>query len=946
MKSTQNQNRHQMTLLTLSLILLLTLSTTNALECAIRTFPYLIGGEDGLTTLKAIAVDSKKNIVAGGFTTDDYVIGGNLTSYYFPIVFMVDLNGRVPWKLFFRDLKAQFSEVDIIIFNKLEDKIILHFNKMFKILILNALDGTKNAAYEISSNIGPVSQHALVVDSNENIYFARQSILSDEYLYQLISFKISSDPLVKKINLHLNLRYEKADDNIFDIALNQQENMIYLGGQFRDTSGNTKQNFPSLMGVEISTKKVQVIHLFNKLGPDQGIWNTLLDVQSIDVTDYVFSIISDKPVYPSTYSLYLTHVQLSYSNICSLKAVSTSEVYIFGTDDAYKQATVFKIDFGYSNSYAKQQLSNNAQVRIHFINKFIGFMLYDTYVIPWTMTNVVNNTIAKENQNFCPKFTAIKEYPDTTELYCYTTDGIQELTTFIPFTYTDSRCTDIQITYTLTSDDMTDPSIFTLNTTTNKITCNPTLTTTLKQYTITITGTASVTTPFSTYGDLNPKTSTVVYSVTVQQKVCNITNLSVTMPVVQTMTYYYGNQAITFKLNEIISSEPLCPLTMVILESRGIDPAIYNVTYDSIQNEVIVGPLVSGLNITDLYFYIIAQYQSELYSTNNFLIKFLKTTDCINPSFSMENPLAFTYDLFSGPTYFLELNCTPISPFGMCQETLTYEIIFVGPGTSFRELYETMEIKPFKIVKTSSSNQFQLLVNTADQRVMESQQFSNQIFISIYGVTVRQTTFTCYNNISLTFRDNICTYQNIVKTVLNGPKNEYIIGDPPLILDFDEWTSTNQCGELTYNLILNDTNGQAITILNDNRTVTIYTSDLKISSFSYKISIQGTLQNNAYNESIPFLVKIINPCDGLKPVLVNQPTDTYFVGDAAKVFFIQKIKYNKVNPDIKCLEKYGKIQYINPLNITSHIASDAIEFSDGYYIEVFTNELSSKVAQG
>eukprot|EP00347_Sterkiella_histriomuscorum_P011023 403374043 len=228
------------------------------------------------------------------------------------------------------------------------------------------------------------------------------------------------------------------------------------------------------------------------------------------------------------------------------------------------------------------------------------------YVVQASLTYWQFGDLNNSQTNFCPYYQGLTTYPDSTTYLCNTTDGSQYMTTLQPFVLQDTRCTDYNITYTMTSTDSSSPTIFSYDAVTNEIYCNPTASTTQQIYTVTITGTVSVTTPNSTYGAFNSSSASTSFKISVKKKDCNYATLTVTYPNISPITYYYGAQKINFALDVFGISDPNCAVTITLHENTGASLASYNVSYNQTTNVISVGYLGSGPITARAFYFIVA----------------------------------------------------------------------------------------------------------------------------------------------------------------------------------------------------------------------------------------------------------------------------------------------------------------------------------------------------
>eukprot|EP00347_Sterkiella_histriomuscorum_P014013 403362495 len=536
------------------------------------------------------------------------------------------------------------------------------------------------------------------------------------------------------------------------------------------------------------------------------------------------------------------------------------------------------------------------------------------YVVQASLTDWYFGNLGLPQTNFCPYYKGLTTYPDSTTYFCYTSDGSQNITTLQPFVFQDTRCTDYKITYTMTSTDMSLPTIFSYDAVTNKINCNPTATTTQQIYTVTITGTVSITTPGSTYGAFNSSSASTTFKISVKKKDCNYATLTVTSPNISTITYYYGAQKINVALDQFGISDPNCAVTITLHENTGASLASQAVSYNQTTNVISVGYLGSGA-ITARAFYFGVTVGTYSNQSSMFDINFNTSPGSCTSIVPLPMSSPQNYSLGYGD-FRVELNClaTPTN----CQETLTFKYKFQGlTATSFENLINSMNVNPFRIVKSSSSLYYYLFINTNDIAVLQTNN-PNVVSLQILAQDISGSQFNCTNTFDLSFDDDLCSSVVISPSQFQQTVTNYTIGDPKLKLTFNDWTYSpnNNCGSFIYSIVYSaNPNETVVTQLYAVlKEVHIESVNLDIPSFSYDIKIVGTLSNTKSDEYKYSGFQIINPCDGLDLIQMDTVTDIYYVNSSATTFMIPYNSYNQETPPSICIQKFFRSKAISQIN--------------------------------
>lgn len=116
-------------------------------------------------------------------------------------------------------------------------------------------------------------------------------------------------------------------------------------------------------------------------------------------------------------------------------------------------------------------------------------------------------------------------------------------------------------------------------------------------YTLTITGTASITTVGQTYGSPSPLSKAITYSVQVLRSACDESLLTVAFPgTLSDLTYYYTTLSASYSIGLATPSSNLCSLTQyLVLASNGesITNSQPNIVFDNSNGVVTITNIAS-----------------------------------------------------------------------------------------------------------------------------------------------------------------------------------------------------------------------------------------------------------------------------------------------------------------------------------------------------------------
>ena len=113
--------------------------------CPYHTFPYILGGTDGRTSFYTLDYDDQQNIVVGGSTQDQGLLGSYYTSQVQPVIGYIGYNGQYKWVNFVNLPNDEIISVSF--FNSGQEIFALYINPILTISRFSSSDGSVSKTY-------------------------------------------------------------------------------------------------------------------------------------------------------------------------------------------------------------------------------------------------------------------------------------------------------------------------------------------------------------------------------------------------------------------------------------------------------------------------------------------------------------------------------------------------------------------------------------------------------------------------------------------------------------------------------------------------------------------------------------------------------------------------------------------------------------------------------
>ncbi|CDW83359.1 UNKNOWN [Stylonychia lemnae] len=476
--------------------------------------------------------------------------------------------------------------------------------------------------------------------------------------------------------------------------------------------------------------------------------------------------------------------------------------------------------------------------------------------------SIVLSDLNVSQSQFCPKYTNILSYPNSTITTCQVSKGNQSLYVVKNFVI-QGTCSDASIGYSFSSNSTQNynPSLFTFTKSSMIINCNPTLSSQVGTYNLSLVGTLSYP---QAYGQVNPISRTIFFQVNVVDESCNTATLMVITPKIYNMTYIYGYPEMKQLYSFQVSGGDKCQIDYKLVDNLGNQNTV-PIVFD---NTSIIIQLNNGNQDKVMQYTIIASVQTAVlsYASNSFFISFVsQQSACLSVPISQQTIVNnFSYSLNQG-----KVNLTNI----------TY---YQGDGQNYS----------FNVL--ANNQNFNLYIANGGLPVT----FEIQIMVYIEDST---TQMSCTPVFSVTIDDMLCYIAVLTPKSFNEQVSEYTILDSALILTFDYWNDESfQCGSYEYSISYSNTFISDIFVSANltTRSVRIYGTNLNILTQDLTITLKGSIFNGRYAQ-VQKSIKIINPCQDLKLNLISNCETTYYIKDNAYDYYLPQSTLNLI-PEENC----------------------------------------------
>ncbi|CDW80617.1 UNKNOWN [Stylonychia lemnae] len=428
-----------------------------------------------------------------------------------------------------------------------------------------------------------------------------------------------------------------------------------------------------------------------------------------------------------------------------------------------------------------------------------------------------------------------------------------------------TNTTGCSITYTLSDASLdsliqtSGPGLFTFNQTSMVLSCNPTLSTQIGTYNLSLVGNLYLP---QYNGEINPKNQTIYFKVIVQDEPCNTAQVQVVTPQIYDMTYIYGYPEKQQQYSFTVIGGKNCLITYKLVDDLGIQnafPIVFDNTSIKIQSNngtqdlVKKYKIIASVNATALAF-----------ETNVFNISQISLqTACLTVPISQQSLMNnFTYSLNQG------------------KSNLTNITYYQGDGQNYSfNAFANNQTFNLSIANGGSPVTFEIQI-----RIKQGSSQKN-----------------CTPVFSVTIDDIFCLNADLTSNTFNELVSQYKIGDSAIILTFNKWNDEFfKCGEYEYSISFNNTfiSGNFVTANLTERSVRIYGINLSILTQVFTITLKGSIYNGRYLQ-VDKTIKIINPCQDLKLSLISNSETTYYLNDSIKEFQLQQSTLNQL-PDLIC----------------------------------------------